>query len=173
MNELLSKLFVPSGSVAEIVIRGTLLYFALFLFMRLLKRQSGAIGISDLLVVVLIADAAQNAMAADYSSVTEGVALVATIVFWDYVIDWLGHRFPRIGRFVHPPPLPLVRDGRLLRRNMRSEMISEDELMTQLREQGADELAKVKAAYMEGDGHISVIKHDGDSGGRARDATLR
>lgn len=158
--------FVPSASVAEIVVRGTIIYLTLFIILRFLRRETGAIGIADLLVVVLIADASQNAMAGDYKSITEGVALVGTIAFWDYLLDWLAYRFPRIERLVHPPPTVLVEDGELNRRNMRKELLTKEELMSQLREQGVDDLAEVEHAYIEGDGRISVIKKKAvDNGG--------
>jgi uncharacterized membrane protein YcaP (DUF421 family) len=150
--------FVPSVPVAEIVLRGTLVYLLLFVFMRFfLKREAGVIGIADLLVVVLIADAAQNAMTSDYKSVTDGAVLVLTIIFWNYALDWLAHRHPRFERLVRPAPLPLILDGRMLRRNMRREMITEEELMSQVRQQGAGDVAEVERAYMEGDGRISVV----------------
>lgn len=147
--------------LAETLVRGTLVYLALFALLRLvLNRQSGNIGVTDVLVVVLIADAAQNAMAADYKSVPDGILLVSVILFWDYVLDWAGFRFPAIGRFIHPPPLPLVVNGRLQHRNMRRELITRDELMTQLRTQGIESVESVKKACMEGNGSISVVKYD-------------
>src|SRR5215210_3414654 len=125
-----TRMLVPDTPLVEIFLRGTLTYLALFLLLRLfLKRQSGAMGVTDLLVVVMIADAAQNAMAGTYTSITDGVLLVATILFWCFALDWLGYRFPRIERFLHPPPLPLVKDGCLLRRNMRQELVTLDEMM--------------------------------------------
>ncbi len=155
------KLFVPQTALVEILLRGTLVYLALVVLLRLvLKRQSGTVGITDLLVVVLIADAAQNAMAGNATSLPDGLLLVATIIGWCYVLDWLGYYFPRLQHLVHPPPLLLVQDGRLLRHNMRQELLTKDELMSQLREQGVDDLGEVKSAYMEGDGHISVVKYD-------------
>ena len=159
--------FVPTVSVLEIVLRGTFVYVLLFFVLRVLRREAGALGISDLLVVVLMADAAQNAMSSDYKSVTEGAVLVGTIVAWDYSLDWLGYRFPAFGRLLRPAPLPLVKDGRALRQNLRREMISMDELMSQLREQGVEDVREVKKCYLEGDGHVSVIKKDsgGDEGG--------
>ena len=153
--------FVPTMSVAEIFLRGTIIYLLLFVFMRVLRREAGGLGITDLLVVVIIADAAQNAMAGEYKSITEGVVLILTIAFWDYALDWLGFRSPRFGRLLHPAPLLLVKNGRLQRRNMRSEMITEEELMSQLREQGVEEVAEVKLSYLEGDGRISVIEREG------------
>jgi uncharacterized membrane protein YcaP (DUF421 family) len=157
--------FVPEVSLLEIVLRGTFVYLLLFFVLRVLRRQAGALGISDLLVVVLIADAAQNAMSSDYKSVTEGAVLVGTIMAWDVSLDWLGYRFPALGRLLRPSPLPLVEDGRPLRRNMRKELVSMDELMSQLREQGVENLSEVKRCYLEGDGHVSVIKKEPGGGG--------
>jgi uncharacterized membrane protein YcaP (DUF421 family) len=148
----------------EIVLRGSLMYLAIFGLLRLVRRREpGAVGITDLLVIVLIADAAQNAMAADYHSIPDGLLLVATIIFWSYALDWLGYRFPPLQRFIDPPALPLVREGQLLRRNLRRELITEEELMSHLREHGVEDLAEVKAAYIEGDGRISVIPRNGQN----------
>ena len=156
-------IFVPSQSVPEIILRGTLTYLALFTLMRVvLKRETGTIGMADLLMLVLIADAAQNAMAAEYKSVTEGVVLVATLIFWNYALDWLGYRIAFVGRLVHPPPLELIRDGQMLRRNMRKELLTEEELMSHLRQQGIERVSEVKRAYIEGDGRISFIKFESD-----------
>lgn len=153
-------LFVPSGSLAEIFIRGTVVYLLLFFVLRFLRREIGAIGIADLLVIVIIADAAQNAMGGDYKSITEGLVLVATIAFWDYTLDWLGYRFPFFQRLVRAAPLPLIKNGQMLRRNMRQEMITEEELLSQLRQQGVESVSEVKKVYLEGDGRISVILNE-------------
>lgn len=156
--------FLPKTPLVEIFVRGTLVYSSLFLLLRvILKRQSGTLGVGDLLVIVLIADAAQNAMAGNYTSVPDGIVLVATIIFWSFTLDWLGYHFPWFGRFIHPPPLELVRDGRMLRRNMRLELISPEELMGELRLQGVSDLREVKRACMEGNGEISVLRV-GDGG---------
>jgi uncharacterized membrane protein YcaP (DUF421 family) len=158
-----ARLLLPSTPLLEIFLRGSLVYLALFLMLRfVLKRESGTVGITDLLVVVLLADAAQNALADDYHAVPDGLLLVATIVFWAYTLNWLGYRFPGIGRLVHPPPLLLVENGELIKRNMRKEFITEDELYSMLRQQGVDDPRQVKQAHMEGDGKISVITMDNE-----------
>lgn len=106
-------LFIPAHSVAEMIVRGTLMYLGLFLIFRfMVGRQSSAIGIADILVVVLIADAAQNAFARDYKSITEGIVLVLTIVFWDFALDWLGCRSRFFGWLLNPAPLTLAGAGR-------------------------------------------------------------
>lgn len=154
-------IFLPDTSLLEIILRGSVMYLALFILLRIvLKRQTGTLGMTDLLLITLLADASQNAMAGEYKSLPDGIVLVSTIIFWNYAFDWLSARSPWFERLIEPPPLPLVKQGKLLRRNMRKELITEPELMGQLREQGVDDLSKVKAAYIESDGRISVIEYD-------------
>jgi uncharacterized membrane protein YcaP (DUF421 family) len=154
-------MFMPSTPLLEIFIRGSAMYLGLFLLLRfVLKREAGTVGITDLLLVVLLADAASNGMADDYRSIPDGLLLVATLIFWAYTLNWLGYRFPRVQRLVHPPALLLIKDGRMLPRNMRKEFITVDELKSMLREQGVEDMQEVKAAHMEGDGKISVITQD-------------
>lgn len=150
-------LFVPNTSLVEIIIRGTVIYLLLFFLMRFMRREAGQIGIADVLIVVVIADAAQNGMAGPYNSITEGIMLILTISFWDYALDWLGYHVPAFGKLIHPKPLPLIEDGRLLIRNMRRELITKEELHSRLREEGIEHVENVKRCYMEGDGRISVI----------------
>jgi uncharacterized membrane protein YcaP (DUF421 family) len=154
------SLFVPSLHVGEIILRGTLVYLFLFFLLRVLRREAGQIGISDLLVVVLIADAAQNAMGSEYRSLTEGAILVATIALWDYFLDWLSFRVAAVRRLLRPTPLLLIRNGRLQRQNMKREKIQEEELMGQLREKGVESVGDVKECYLEGNGRVSVIQRN-------------
>jgi uncharacterized membrane protein YcaP (DUF421 family) len=80
--------FRPETPLVEVVVRGTVMYLALFVLLRVvLKRQSAGMGMTDLLVVVLIADAAQNGMSGGYSSLPDGLVLVATILAWAYALD--------------------------------------------------------------------------------------
>jgi uncharacterized membrane protein YcaP (DUF421 family) len=153
---------IPDTSPIEIVVRGSITYVFIFLLLRVLKRQSGAVSTADLLLIVLVADAAQNSMAGQYTSVADGLLLVTTIAVWAYVLDWLGYHFRPIERFVHPPPRPIVRDGQMIPRNMRAELVTQEELMTTLRTQGIEDVGDVKVAFVEGNGEISVIKTDGD-----------
>lgn len=153
-----AALFIPTHSVIEMIVRGTLMYLGLFVILRfVMKRQAGAIGIADILVIVLIADAAQNGFAHEYRSITEGLVLVLTIVFWDFAIDWLAYRMPSFGKLVEPSPLLLIRNGRVIQRNMSRELITLDELKSQLRSHGIERVADVRSAYLESDGQISVV----------------
>jgi uncharacterized membrane protein YcaP (DUF421 family) len=148
---------------AELVLRGTAMYWFVFLLLRfVLRRDIGSIGIADVLLLVLIADAAQNAMAGGYESVTDGCILVATIAGWNWLLDKAAYRVPALRRLVEARPLLLVKNGRLLRKNLRREMISIDELMAVLRHHGLEKLEQVKTATMESDGEISVIKMEAE-----------
>lgn len=152
-------IFVPDIALVETVVRGSIMYLALFILLRvILKRQSGTLGITDLLLITLLADASQNGMAGDYNSIPNGIVLVATIIFWDFALDWLSYKSPGFQRLIEAPPLLLVKNGQLLRRNMRKELITDEDLLMQLREQGISDISKVKEAYMESDGHISVVE---------------
>jgi uncharacterized membrane protein YcaP (DUF421 family) len=154
------SIFLLDVSLFEIVLRGSLTYLALFVLLRVvLKRQTGSLGMTDLLLITLIADASQNAMAGEYRSWSAGIVLAATIIFWSYALDWLSFKFSWFSRLIEPTPLPLVKNGKLLRRNMRQELVAEDELMSQLREKGVDSLEMVKEAYIESNGQFSVVKY--------------
>lgn len=153
-----NAIFVPSLHAGELVLRGTLMYLFLFFMMRVLRREAGQLGLSDLLVVVLIADAAQNGMAGESRSVTEAAILVATIASLDYFMDWLSFRFPALQPLFRPPPLLLIKNGRLQRQNMKKQLIQEEELMGQLREKGIRSVGEVKQCYLEADGCISVLQ---------------
>ncbi|MFB3902737.1 MAG: DUF421 domain-containing protein [Acidobacteriota bacterium] len=152
------KVFWPDTPVLEIIVRGTAMYLSIFALLRVvLKRQAGSVGLPDILVIVLLSDAAQNGMAGEYQSVMDGVLLVATIIFWSFALDWLDYRFPALQRFLRPAPLPLIRNGRILRRNMRKELVTEEELHSQVRQQGFSGIGEIKEAYLESDGEMSFI----------------
>lgn len=159
----LAELFRP-GDPVELFLRGTAVYWFLFLLFRLvLRRDVGAIGIADVLVLVLVADAAQNAMAGGYESITDGFVLVATIAGWNYTFDWASYHFKWVRRLLEPRPLELVRDGQVQRANMRREFVTMDELTAKLRQQGVEDIREVKFAAMESNGDISVVKRDDSS----------
>lgn len=158
-----SEMIYPSGTILEVVIRGSVMYLSLFIFMRvILKRQSGSLGMTDLLLITLLADASQNGMAGEYRSLPEGIALVLTIIFWNYALDWMSFHSSAFRKLIEPRPLPLIHNGTMLRHNMKHELITVEELRGQLREQGIDDIRKVARAAIESDGHISVVKRDAD-----------
>lgn len=154
-----NQLFAFGVSPWELTLRGSLMYWFVFILLRLAgRRDFGAIGSADVLLVVLIADAAQNAMSAGYESVAEGMVLVGTLILWSVVVDRIGYFWPSFARLLDPGRVCLVKDGIMQRRGMRREYVTPDELMSALRQQGIDDLSKVRRAYMEAQGSISILK---------------
>jgi uncharacterized membrane protein YcaP (DUF421 family) len=157
----LRALFELDTPVLEIIIRGTVTYLLVFLLLRTVVKQAvGGVNLADILLIVMIADAAQNAMAGTYESISDGLILVATLAFWSYTIDWLGVRVPFIGRLTHPPPIEIVKDGSEIKRTMRKEMITHEELMSQVRLAGAETIEEVRRAWVEGNGEISIVIYE-------------
>jgi uncharacterized membrane protein YcaP (DUF421 family) len=156
----MSPLFQFEVSPWELVLRGTLIYwFLFFLFRFLLRRDSGSVGLADILVIVLIADAAQNGMSGEYKSVAEAMVLVGTIVGWNYFIDWMSFRYHWFARFSEPRVVTLIRHGRVVRANLQRELLTEEELQSQIRQSGIEDLKDVKHARLEPDGQISVVAY--------------
>jgi uncharacterized membrane protein YcaP (DUF421 family) len=154
--------FTPSTSVLELFVRGTLTFLALIALLRVVgQRESGGLGLTDLLVVVLVADAAGAGLTGDADSIPDGLVLVVTILFWSVAIDALAYRWPWFAVLLKARPRPLIRDGHLDRRVMRREFMSREEVLSQLRLHGIDDPAAVSRAYLEPNGRISIIRLDG------------
>ncbi|AZG16034.1 MULTISPECIES: DUF421 domain-containing protein [Cupriavidus] len=150
-----------SISPLETMLRGTLMYWFLFLMFRFVARRDvGSLGIADLLIVVIVADAAQNGMAGKGDSVADAALLVGTLVAWNRLFDLGAWLSPAIRRFVTPQKVVLVRNGKKVVRNMERHTITDEELAAQLREKGVESYRHVKVMYLEPDGKISVITDD-------------
>jgi len=157
----LVDLFAREFPVWHMVVRGTVVYwFLLLVFRFVLRRDVGSMGVADLLFVVLVADAASNAMQGEYKSINDGIVLLGTLVAWNFGLDWLSYRFAPVARFLEPQPEILVRHGRVNRKAMKREMITMEELEGKLREAGVETLSDVRVARLEGDGKLSVFKVD-------------
>lgn len=144
--------------VAELILRGSLLYVGILLLLRVMPRRTGGeLAMMDLIFVILIAEGASHALG-DYTSVSEGFVVILTLLAWNFLVNLLSYHVPFIERLVSAPPLQVVKNGKLLRRNMRREYLTEEELMEHLRKEGIDDVGKVKAAFVEGEGHITVVQ---------------
>jgi uncharacterized membrane protein YcaP (DUF421 family) len=157
MAELV-ELFRPEYPAWQMMLRGTVVYwFLLLVFRFVLRRDIGSMGVADLLFVVLVADASSNAMQGEYRTLGDGLALVGTMVAWNYALDWLAFRSDLFSRLLEAQPEVLIRRGRLNRRAMRRELITHNDLMEKLREQGVESVREVRIARLESDGNLSVF----------------
>jgi uncharacterized membrane protein YcaP (DUF421 family) len=154
-----NEMFGLHSSILEPIVRGSIMYLSLFLLFRVvIRRRVGAIGISDILLTVIIADAAQSGLSGEANSISDALIVVATIFAWNWFIDWLNYAVPALRDWLEPPPLLLIENGRINHRNRRQEFLTMEELKAKLRESGVNDPSQVAQAYMENDGTVSVIK---------------
>ena len=154
-------MFSLSASPLEIFLRGSLMFWFLFAIFRfILRRGIGAVGIGDFLFVAIVADASQNAMSSDHQSILDGLLLVATLAFWNYLLDYLSFRFSALRGFIEPGSLILVKDGKLQRRNLQRQFITTEEIYAKLREGGIPSLSEVVEMRLETNGEISVVREE-------------
>ena len=99
-------------------------------------------------------------MTGGYTSLAEGAILVVTLVGWNFLLDWAASRYRWLERIVEPRPLPLIRAGRILHRNLRAEFLTVEELQGHLRQNGVVSASEVRYACMESDGNLSVLKYE-------------
>jgi uncharacterized membrane protein YcaP (DUF421 family) len=155
----LGDVFAFTMPPLQLMLRGTLMFWFLFAIFRfILRRDVGSVGVSDFLFVVILGDAAQNAMIGEGTSVADGVLLIATLVLWNYLMDWATWRFPRLEVWASGRRQRLLRNGRLDRRVMRRELITQEELLSKIHGAGLERLDQARAVFLEPDGEITVVK---------------
>ncbi len=154
-----SSVFGLTMNPLELVARGSAMFWFLYaLFRFVLRRDVGSIAMADILILVIIADASQNAMAGEYRSVSDGMVLVGTIVGWNVLVDWLAFRYEWLRRILEAPMVVLVRNGRMQRNALKAQLMSVDELRAKLRDAGIESISDVKLATFESNGDFTVIK---------------
>jgi uncharacterized membrane protein YcaP (DUF421 family) len=155
----LTSIFEVENSFLELFLRGSLLYLAILIMIRILPRRTGGeLATMDLVFVLLVAEAAAHGFG-DYKSVSEAIIVVGTLMAWNYVINVASYYIPFVEKLVSAPAIQIIRDGKLLRRNMRREYLTEEELKDYIRKDGIEDVGNVKSAFIESDGKISIVKN--------------
>jgi uncharacterized membrane protein YcaP (DUF421 family) len=171
------EVFVPDGSLFESFLRGTLVYFTLVLLFRVILRRQrgGSVGLGDLMLLVLVSECVSQALTNDFNSVPNGVVAVGSLLFWNYVTDCLSYRWDWFHGLVQCGPLQVIRDGQPILKHMQQERMRPDELEAELRKQGLDSASRVKAAFIEAEGDMTVIRQEDSesdpSDGQTSDST--
>lgn len=148
-------------TLLEIALRATIIYIVVLIGIRLAgKREVGQMTPFDLVLLLLIANAVQNAMTGPDTSVTGGVVAAGTLLAMNAVVTRLVWRHRVVRRFVEGTPTLLIREGRILSENLAKEQVTTEELEQALREHGIATVADVSLAVLEIDGAISVLKND-------------
>jgi uncharacterized membrane protein YcaP (DUF421 family) len=158
LGSFLSDLFVPGVSVAEKILRPIVIYLFLVVLLRLGgRRELAQMNAFDLVVLLMLANAVQNAIIGDDNSLLGGIIGGTTLIALNIGVNWYLYRHPGVDRRIEGDPKPLVRQGRLLHHNMKQELITEQELLAMIRRQGVDSVEACEAVTLETSGVISVI----------------
>ncbi len=147
--------------VWQIAVRTVAVYATVLVGLRVMgKRQLGQMNVADLVVILLIANAVQNAMVGADVSLGGGVVAALTLLVVNFGVTRALSRNPFAERLVEGSPTLLVKDGQVIVPNARREGVAEDEIEMAIREHGITGSAAVRAAYLEPDGTVSVIPMD-------------
>jgi uncharacterized membrane protein YcaP (DUF421 family) len=145
----------------EIVVRASIIFFFLLVLTRGMKKRTLAdMAPFEMLLLVTLGDIVQQGVTQEDFSLTGAVLAVSTLAFWISVLSWITWRWKRIGRVVDGVPVVIVQDGQTRDDVLAVERLPVDELHEAARQQGIDDLAKVRLAVLEPSGRISFIKHD-------------
>ena len=164
-------MFVPSVPVWEIVLRTVIVYVVVFALLRVAgKRELGQMSVTDLVVILVLANAVQNSLNAGDVSLTGGLVSAVTLVGLNLLLDRFGRRIPFFRRLVIEEPTLLLSDGKPIDANLKGEGVEIEEIEMAAREHGIADLKLVSAAVLEADGSISIIPREG---GRIRRSNRR
>ena len=151
-------MIIPEIPLLEIVIRTVVVYLVILLGLRLSgKREIGQMTVFDLVVLLLIANAVQNAMVGPDTSLTGGILAAMVLLVANALLARLRLRWPRLKKLVEGSPTLLVLHGEVIPDHLRREGLDQETLETALREHGVANLADVEMAVLEIDGSISVV----------------
>jgi uncharacterized membrane protein YcaP (DUF421 family) len=162
-EQWLAEIFsCPDGRTALGIAGETaVIYVLVVVGMRLLgTRELGRLNVYDFVLVVVVANAAQNALVGGDNTLGGGLVSALTLLLMNWLVTWLLDRFPWLERHVVGEPVVLVSDGQAQGERMRREGVTCDELMAALREHGVTTLGEVRLAVLEVDGDISVVPRD-------------
>lgn len=153
-----SAVFLPDTPLIELIVRGVILYFIIIFILRILpRRTTGELGAMDLVFILLITEAASHSLG-DFTTIGEGAIMIGVFMICNYGLNQLTYRSKFFQKVFGHQPLQIVSDGRLIHKNMRKELVTKEELLTSMRENGIEEISEIKQAFVEGEGNISFIK---------------
>lgn len=145
-------------SFLDITFRSAIVYLFMILAFRIFgKRELSQLSIGDLVLIVLISNAVQNAMVGENTTLSGGLTAAAVLFTLNKLLNYLMFRFKGVRNLVQPEPVMLIYNGKILSKNLKSVMITEEELMQAIREHGIADVQHVNLSMLEPDGNISII----------------
>ena len=154
----MSSLAIPAWNIA---LRTAVVYLVVLGGMRLAgKREMGQMNIFDLVLLLLIANAVQNAMVGPDTSLVGGLLAALVLLVLNALVARLRLRWPQLSRAIQGSPTLLVLHGEVIEPHLRREGLDLDTLQAACREHGIANVSKVEMAVLEIDGSISVVPTD-------------
>ncbi|HNE49748.1 MAG TPA: DUF421 domain-containing protein [Chitinophagales bacterium] len=142
----------------DIAIRSSSVYVFMIVAFRLFgKRELSQLSIGDLVLIVLISNAVQNAMVGDNTTLSGGLTAATVLFLLNMILSYLMYRFKRVRKWVQSEPVTLIYEGKILYGHLKSVLLTEEELMAAVREHGVKSATEVNLAILEVDGNISII----------------
>lgn len=146
---------------ASIIFRSIAVYIFIVFAIRLFgKREVAQLSITDLVFVLLIANAVQTAMIGQNTTLIGGLIAAGSLFVINFIFGVLLFRSKRISSFFQGHPLMLIYEGREIEHNLEKSRISHDELEQVVREHGVEKISDVNLAVLEMDGNISVLSNN-------------
>lgn len=154
----ISEVFGFHAPFLQIVYRSAIVYVAIIVGLRLSgRRQLGQMTPFDLVLVLLIANAVQNAMVGTDASILGGLLAAGTLLLLNLIIQRVTRRFGFLGRAIEGVPVVLISDGALMEHSITSQGFNKGDILQALREHGFDDPSKIHLAVLEVDGTISIV----------------
>jgi uncharacterized membrane protein YcaP (DUF421 family) len=151
----------PWHTLLDVALRTSIVYLALLAGLRLTgTRQLGQMGTFDLVLLLIISNAVQNAMVGPDTSLAGGLVAAGVLIGWHRVIDWWRLRSRGFAKVLAGEGIMLIHNGEILLEHMVRAGITRDELVQALREHGVASPHDVMLAVLEPDGAISVVRYD-------------
>jgi uncharacterized membrane protein YcaP (DUF421 family) len=145
----------------HIILSTTGVYLFIILALRLLgKTELAQLSITDLIFVLLISNAVQNAMVGSDTSLEGGILAASVLFILNLIFKKLKYKFPSIKKVMEGEPVILIHKGKLLEENCRKNNITKDELLQAIREHGSASIEEVDSLILEADGNISVVSNE-------------
>ncbi len=145
----------------RIILSTVAVYLFIVIAIRLFgKTEISQLSVTDLVFIMLISNAVQNAMVGPDNSLLGGLIAAASLFVVNFLFKMCLYRFPRFGHIVQGESVMLVYRGKINRKNLQRAKLTMDELMEAVREHGVSEISDVDLAVLEVDGNISVLSDD-------------
>lgn len=146
----------------EISIRTVIVYGLLLLLIRLAgKREIGQLTPFDLVVLLLVSNAVQNAMTGPDTTVSGGITAAVTLIAVNFIVALARQRWRPFRRFVEGIPIVLVSHGEIQYRALKREHLTVGDLMSSLREHEVRQVTDCQLVMLEIDGSVSVLRQEG------------